>query len=225
MATEPSPVLRAVIFDLDGTLADTLEDITDAMNDVLAEIGREPVTPGRMRRLVGEGLPVLIERAAGIDDAKTVASLVQRYRPAYAARMLRRTRLYPGIDEALDALAGAGASMCVLSNKPHYFTEPMCDALLSRWGFVRCLGHRNDGPRKPDPAGALELAQAMTRVPQDVFFVGDSDVDVQTAHNAGMPSIAVTWGFRDRDELTAARPTHLVHRPADLLEVIVNSSR
>lgn len=216
---------RAVIFDLDGTLADTLDDITDAMNDVLAEIGREPVTPGRMRRLVGEGLSVLIERAAGIHDAPTVASLVQRYRPAYAARMLRRTRLYPGIEEALDGLTGAGVPMCVLSNKPHDFTAPMCDALLSRWGFVRCLGHRDDGPRKPDPAGALELASAMARDPRDVFLVGDSDVDVETAHNAGMSSIAVTWGFRDREELSPVGPTHLVDRPAELLEVIVNSSR
>jgi phosphoglycolate phosphatase len=218
------PAPRAVVFDLDGTLADTLEDITNAMNEVLVEIGHSTVTLDNMRGLVGEGLSVLIERATGITDADEVALLVKRYQPAYASRMLHHTRLYPRIDAALDALTGAGVSMCVLSNKPHYFTGPMCDALLSEWDFVRCLGHRDGHPRKPDPAAALELVAAMSRKPRDVFFVGDSAVDIKTAHNAGMPSIGVTWGFRDRDELVAAGAAHLVNTPAELAEVITGSA-
>ncbi len=216
---------RAVVFDLDGTLADTLEDITNAMNEVLVEIGHSTVTVDRMRGLVGEGLAVLIERATGITDADKVASLVKRYRPAYASRMLQHTRLYPGIEAALDRLSGADVSMCVLSNKPHYFTEPMCDALLSGWKFVRCLGHRDGHLRKPDPAAALELVAGMNREPRDVFFVGDSAVDINTAHNARMPSIGVTWGFRDRDELIAAGAAHLVNTPAELAAVIIGTTK
>jgi len=171
-----------------------------------------------MRGMIGEGLPILIERASGLNDSETIAELVERYRPVYSARMLNRTRLYPGIEPLLDILTDADAAMCVLSNKPHVFTAPICDALLSRWPFVRCCGHVDGWPRKPDPARALDLAQAMDREPRDTVFVGDSSVDIATARAAGMHSVAVTWGFRPRADLVAADPDQLIDEPMELIE-------
>lgn len=212
----------AVIFDLDGTLADTLDDITDAMNEVLAEIGRAAVPADRMRGLIGEGLPVLVEHATGIDDPAVIESLVKRYRPVYTKRMLERTRLYPSIGVVLDSLTEAGCKMCVLSNKPDYFAAPMCSALLSRWPFVRCIGHRDGVQRKPAPEAALNLAEAMGHAPEDVYLVGDSAIDMMTAHNAGMKAVAVTWGFRDRENLLAAGPAHLVEQPMELVRLLID---
>ncbi len=218
---ENAPV--AVIFDLDGTLADTLDDITDAMNVVLAEIKHRPIARTRMRSLIGAGLPVLMKLATGIDDADRIDQLVQRYQPVYADRMLRKTCLYPGVDRALDTLSAAGVPMSVLSNKPHRFTSPICDALLSRWPFVECRGHRDDVSnerRKPDPGVALELSRVMNRTPGDVVFVGDSEADIATARNAGMRSVAVTWGFRDRQDLAASDPDEIIAHPARLTELL-----
>jgi len=203
----------AVIFDLDGTLADTLDDITDTMNAVFAGAGLAPVTQAGMRALIGEGLSVLIGRASGIDDPARVEELVGRYRPEYGKRMLNRTRLYPGIAAMLDVLAERETKMCVLSNKPHAFTAPMCEALLSGWPFVRWMGHCDGGPRKPDPGGAMALAQVMGIDPAEMYFVGDSAIDVETGRNTGMRTIAVSWGFRERGELQAAGADHLVDSP------------
>jgi len=220
-ANSPSAT-SGVIFDLDGTLADTLDDITDAMNEVFVEFGLPAVATTQMRAIIGEGLSVLMTRASHIDDPDLISKLVQRYRPAYDARMLRRTHLYPGVAAMLDALADRGVKMCVLSNKPHEFTTRICDVLLSPWPFVRCAGHREGGARKPEPAVALEMAREMRSVPPGMYFIGDSAIDVQTGRNAGMRTIAVTWGYRDRDELLAADPTHLVDSPEQLPRLISN---
>jgi len=216
-----SPDIRpAIIFDLDGTLADTLDDITDAVNELLGAIGRPLVKTDDMRGLIGEGLPILIQRASGISDSDVIAELVDRYRPVYTSRMLRKTRLYPGIEGLLDALTAADVAMCVLSNKPHVYTLPICDALLSRWPFVRCCGHTDGYQRKPDPTKAVELAGAMGRKPCDTMFVGDSTVDIATARAAGMRSVAVTWGFRRRAELLAAEPDQLIDEPMALVNLV-----
>lgn len=173
-----------------------------------------------MRGLIGEGLPILIRRVSGIEDAGVIADLVERYRPAYTARMLDKTHLYPGIDATLDALAAADVPMSVLSNKPDVYTVPICNALLSRWPFVRCCGHVDGALRKPDPTKAVELAEAMGRKPRETIFVGDSTVDIETARAAGMRSVAVTWGFRPREELAEAAPNQLIDDPRALIRLV-----
>lgn len=212
---------RAVIFDLDGTLADTLDDITDAMNRVLADADRPAVSRGRMRRLIGEGLTPLMRRAAGLDDDGAVAALVERYLPVYRGIMLDKTRLYPGVAGLLDTLVAGGVPMAVLSNKPHPFTAPICERLLAGWPFVACVGHREPYRRKPDPGAALALSGAMERPPHETVLVGDSDVDIDTARNAGMISVAVTWGFGDAEDLRSAGPAHMIDRPEQLVELVV----
>ncbi|NOT02218.1 MAG: HAD family hydrolase [Phycisphaerales bacterium] len=224
MAAAPNRRPPAILFDLDGTLIDTLVDITFAVNQVLAEFSFPPVGQQRMRAIIGEGLTTLLQRATGIHDAAVIATMVERYKPIYEGSMLQNTRLYNGVKEMLNAIADRNASMCVLSNKPHLFTEPICAALLSPWPFVRCLGHRDGTPRKPDPTAAWQLASEMNADPSDVFFVGDSAIDIQTARAAGMIPVAVTWGFRDVKELQLAEPAYLLDIPMQLVSIVTAGS-
>ncbi len=210
-----------VIFDLDGTLADTLQDITDSINMAFGKLGIEAIGRGRLRPLIGQGLPSLLRRASGIEDPDRIGALVEGYRVVYRRRMLDRTRLYPGVAELLDRLVELRIPMAVLSNKPEEFTVPICEALLARWPFVKWQGARNEGHRKPDPTTALQLADEMDRPARVICFVGDSTTDVLTARNAGMIAVAVTWGYRDIDELQAAGPAHVIEKPEALIEVPV----
>ena len=213
-----------VIFDLDGTLMDTLDDLTNAVNVLLEEIGRPTVSREHVGGMIGEGLSIFLKRASGIDDSDTITRLVERYRPLYFARLLDHTKLYPGIAMLLDALTAANMPMGVLSNKPHIYTVPLCDALLNRWSFVRIQGTIDGVPTKPDPTAALVLANEMNRPPANVYFVGDSNVDVETARRAGMIPVAVTWGYGDHEELIAADPALLVDTPDQLAKLITPDS-
>ena len=214
------PAKIGIIFDLDGTLIDTLDDITDSLNVAFAARGLPALERLRVRELIGEGLRNLIQRASGNDQPAALDELVLRYRAAYTERMYARTRPYPKIEALLDALCAAGVPMAILSNKSHEFTVPLVQRLLPRWPFAGVRGSDASAARKPDPGSALTLAGAMDRSPDAVWFVGDSDVDIETAHNAGMTSVAVTWGYRDLDTLVPSRPNHIIDRPQQLLELL-----
>lgn len=210
-----------LIFDLDGTLIDTLDDLTDSMNEVFEQNALPSVSLARTRTIIGEGLRNLIQRASGVDDEIRVADLVEQYRGVYRGRMLNRTCVYSGVPEMLDGLTSLGLPLAVLSNKADEFTGRICEALLSRWPFVVFRGSRSTADRKPDPAVALEVAAAMRVPPERVVFVGDSAVDIQTARNAGMKSVAVTWGYRDRSELEPTHPDFVASAPAELLDWVI----
>jgi len=210
-----------LIFDLDGTLIDTLDDIADSLNLVLEESGSARLSRMHVRSIIGEGLTNLIRRASGVDRQEELARLVSRYRTIYRERMFLHTRPYPGIADVLDALAERRIPMCVLSNKSHEFTVPMCEKLLSKWSFVRVIGATDEASRKPDPRNAIEMARAMELDPHQVWFVGDSNVDVQTGRNAGMRTVAVTWGLRDRQELREAKPYALVDDPMQIVHIVL----
>ena len=198
-------IVRGVIFDLDGTLVDSLGDIADAMNATLAARGHPGHAEDAYRRMIGDGVLQLAQRvlpavAATEDVAREV---VREYRARYAAAMTARTAPYDGIVAVLDALDAARVPMAVLSNKSHEATVPLCDAIFPR-RFVRVYGERAGIPRKPDPAAALAIAAELRVAPGDVAFVGDSHIDVETALRAGMHAIGAAWGFRGADELRAA---------------------
>lgn len=218
-SSHPGP--PGVIFDLDGTLADTLLDITDAVNVALQSLSLGPLAPARVRPLVGEGLPVLMARASEVSDPSKLTALVRGFREHYREHLLDRTRLYDGIPTVLDRLSEAGCPLAVLSNKPHDATQTICARLLAAWPFRHCLGAGDSRPNKPDAAGALLLADLFNRPPGEVVLVGDSGVDVATAINAGMRPIGVTWGLRDREELQRAGAAALVDQPQQLLDVIL----
>ncbi len=211
---------KALIFDLDGTLADSLEDIGGAMNDTLAERGRPPHPLDAYRHFVGEGIEVLVRRASQPKTDDELKRLVAEYRAHYAARADGHTHPYPGIPELLDGLTALGLPMAVLSNKRDDFTVALVQRVLPRWAFARVRGEREGVPRKPDPTAALELARELGVAPAEVTFVGDTPIDVKTALSAGMRPVAVTWGFRSEEELKAAGASEVIHRPAELLGLL-----
>ncbi|MFH0981137.1 MAG: HAD hydrolase-like protein [Planctomycetota bacterium] len=215
----------AVILDLDGTMADTLNDITNAVNYALDCQQREPIGPDTVRGLVGDGLAVLMSRAGQTSDEALIAFLVRRFKEHYDEHCLAHTCLYDGAERFLTRCAEAGVLLAILSNKPHLYTLLICDDLLDRWTLTAIMGAHEGLPIKPHPAAALALADAMRREPADVFIVGDSVVDIETARAAGMPSVAVTWGFQDRGHLQNARPDYLVDDFDQLWEVIRTGAR
>ena len=214
--------LPAVIFDLDGTLLDTLADIADSANRVLA--GRDcPTHPAdAYRQFVGEGLRRLFERALPADRRRPelVAECVAGFREAYAEHWNVRTRPYDGVPELLDALSARNVMMAVLSNKPDGFTRRCVDEYLSRWRFEAVPGQREGVPRKPDPAGALEIAARLGVATGRFLYLGDSATDMRTARSAGMRAVGAAWGFRSVDELESAGAEAIIQRPIELLPIV-----
>ncbi len=211
---------KGIILDLDGTLADTLRDITNSVNVVLAEMGLPPQPIDSIRQYVGDGLPTLCRRALPPSYHHRIAEMAARVAQEYRVHDLDHTRLYDGIPALLDGLVARGLPLAVLSNKPEEATRRMVGALCGRWPFVAVEGFRDDEHRKPDPRTALDIAARMGASPAAVWMVGDSQADVATARAAGMVAVAATWGFRDRDVLVAAGPDFLIDRPTDLLALL-----
>ncbi len=190
-----------VIFDLDGTLADSLADIASAMNRTLRAHGF-PVHPVQaFRTFVGEGVRKLVERALPPGTEAVREAFIAAYQADYAEHLLDETRLFPGIAAVLDGLQSAGVPVAVLSNKPELPTRRLVDALCGRWEFRAVFGERPGVPRKPDPASALALADALGAPPGSVALVGDTGVDVLTARAASMRPVGVLWGFRPEEVL------------------------
>lgn len=212
----------AVIFDLDGTLLDTLGDLTASLNAVLARFGHPGHPAERVMRYIGSGAPTLVRRAlpeAARDDAtveRVNAAFVRRYRQHWADT----TRPYPGIPELLDRLADRGVSLGILSNKPHEFTEKTVRKFLGAWPFDQVWGAGPDRALKPDPSQALAIAEALNVNPSATLFVGDSGVDMRTAVNAAMVPVGALWGFRPRQTLERAGAAHLLDQPDQLLPLL-----
>ncbi|MGO8970554.1 MAG: HAD family hydrolase [Myxococcaceae bacterium] len=208
----------AVIFDLDGTLVDSLADIAAAMNRSLAARGFPTHPLQAYRTFIGEGVQKLVERALPLADQAERAAVLEAYQADYAKHLVESSSPYPGIPELLDALTARGMPMAVLSNKPDAPTRRLVEALFGRWPFRAVAGERPGVPRKPNPAGALELARAMDVAAAHVSFVGDTLVDVATARAAGMQPLGVLWGFRAREVAAAGVPT--VQHPSELLPLL-----
>ncbi len=207
---------RAVIFDLDGTLVDSLGDIASAMNEVLERHGFPSHPLPAYRRFVGDGMERLVRRALPPVDEETVARVLEDMRGTYARHALRTTRPYPGVPDLLDRLAARGVPFAVLTNKPHDAAVAMVRALLGRWRFAAVRGAVPGRPRKPDPAGALEIARRLGVAPEGCLFVGDTPTDMATAGAAGMVPVGVLWGFRTEPELRGAGARFLLEQPLEL---------
>ncbi|MBP8645986.1 MAG: HAD family hydrolase [Syntrophobacteraceae bacterium] len=214
---------KAVLFDLDGTLLDTIRDLAESMNEVLREMGLGPHSTEAYKYFVGDGMMRLVLRALPESlrgDETFVQAAVGRMRTIYDKRWRLNTRPYPGIPDLLDELAGRGIRMAVLSNKPDSSTKEMVRELLSRWHFHAVLGERPGVPRKPDPAGALEIVRTLSIPPEDFLYVGDTGVDMKTANRAGMFGVGALWGFRPERELRADGAGAVIERPRDLLSLL-----
>lgn len=214
---------RAVIFDLDGTLLDTIEDLTDSMNAALARMGYPAKTVAECKTLVGDGLATFIRRSlpppcAG--DPEAARKLRDLIRAEYGLRNAVKTRPYPGIPEMLEAMLKRRIPLAVLSNKPHDSTLEVVSKHFPNVGFTYVFGARDDVPVKPDPAGALEVARLLGVPPGEVLYVGDTNTDMQTATAAKMFAVGVLWGFRTADELRKNGARILVSNPAELLDLL-----
>jgi len=211
--------LRAALFDLDGTLLDSLEDLAASMNSVLSRHAWPEHPVDAYRYFVGEGVEELVRRA--MPEAQrapaVVATLLAEMRAEYSGRWAERTRPYPGIPELLDALLERGLKLAVLSNKLDEMTRAIVAQLLPRWRFEVVLGATAGLPRKPDPAPALEVARRLAVAPGEVVYLGDTSTDMETAVGAGMLAVGVLWGFRGADELRAAGARTLLQHPLELL--------
>jgi phosphoglycolate phosphatase len=216
-----SPI-KGVIFDLDGTLLDTIEDITEASNRVFGAHGLAPFSAEEMKTLVGEGAEELVRKAFAargvppLDDAETAAFL-RDYRGEYEACWRARSRPYPGVPELLAELCGRGLGTAVLSNKAQSFTVLMAEKLLAAHRFDVIHGARPGVPLKPDPAPALAIAAELGVRPAACAFVGDTGIDMATGRAAGMFAAGALWGFRTAEELRSSGADVLLAAPADLL--------
>jgi len=211
---------KAAIFDLDGTLLDTIEDLTDCMNAALKTMGYPGRSVEECKLLVGEGLESFVERAlpdSARPDPAAKARLANLMRQEYARRGVVKTKPYRGIPGLLDELVRRGLSLAVLSNKPHPSTEHVVRLLLPRWAFRAVVGARDGVARKPDPGSALEVARLLRAEPREIVYLGDSSTDMLTANAAGMYAVGVLWGFRSAEELKLNGARVLIAEPADLL--------
>lgn len=216
--------MKAFIFDLDGTLLDTLEDIAAACNAVLAAHNYPVHDVAAYRQLVGNGFGRLVSGALPPGAREGLApdaldALTAEARAWYGSHMFSRTRPYPGVPEALAELARRGFTLAVLSNKPDNFTAELISRYFPRIPFALARGGRPGMPLKPDPAGPRAMLAELGLEAGQSFYVGDSDVDILTARNAGMVSVGVAWGFRGLAEVRAAGARHLVDRPDQLPEL------
>ena len=215
--------ISAVLFDLDGTLLDTIEDLTDAMNAALHEQGFPGNSVTACKTLVGEGIEHFARRAlpaAAAEDPARVTRTISLMRTEYRTRWSRKTRPYDGIPALLDELAARGLKLAVLSNKADDFTRMLVSHYFPGREFPLVVGARAGQARKPDPAAALEVAAGLGVSAAEVLFLGDTKTDMETAVGAGMVPVGALWGFRSADELLASGARYLVSRPAEVLGFI-----
>ncbi|MGE5614863.1 MAG: HAD family hydrolase [Bacillota bacterium] len=213
---------KAAIFDLDGTLLDTIEDLGDSMNYVLEKMGCPTHSMEEYKYFVGDGRRNLVMRALPEDkrDEESVEYALAAMSETYSKRWDVKTKPYPGITDMLDALAGRGIKLSVLSNKTDNITKLVIKKFLPSWNFYPVFGERQGVPRKPDPAGALEITRILGVKPDECIYVGDTDVDMKTAAAAGMYAVGVLWGFRTAEELVENGAKTLISHPLDLLNLL-----
>ena len=210
---------KGVIFDLDGTLLDTLDDLTDAVNAVMKKYDFPTHDRAAIRSFVGSGLRSLMQRSLP-ENKRTEEVINQCFAEmmvVYRQNYKDKTVPYSGISDLLNWMAGKNIPMAVFSNKADELTKGLVEDKLSN-KFAEVRGMTTEELKKPNPEVALEIAETMGLKPEECLYVGDSDTDMKTANNAGMYALGVTWGFRDRDDLICSGAKKLVDEPGEMLE-------
>ncbi|HEX2394917.1 MAG TPA: HAD family hydrolase [Bacteroidales bacterium] len=212
---------KGVIFDLDGTLADTLDDIAGSMNRILNSHGYPSRPVNDYKLLVGKGLDNLVKQALPevARQPGIINTCLHELIIDYDENCLVKTHLYNGIPELLNELTNRNVKQAVFSNKAEPLTIKIVSHLLPDIPFVKISGARPDIPKKPDPAGALEISKIMKIKSDELVYMGDSDVDMLTAGNAGMFAVGVSWGFRSRKELLNNGAAIIIDAPRQILEL------
>jgi len=210
----------AAVFDLDGTLLDSLDDISDCMNAALTAQGFPTHPKADYKYFVGDGMDILAKRVLPAHAATEtgITATVQLMRKEYHVRWKDKSRPYPGIPELLNALSERGLKLTVLSNKPDDFSKLVVKEIFGEWPWAVVFGARANVAKKPDPAGAIEIAKILKVEPARCVYFGDTNTDMFTARGAGMYALGCTWGFRPAKELTDAGAHALIDAPLDALK-------
>jgi phosphoglycolate phosphatase len=211
---------KASLFDLDGTLLDTLDDLADTANAALTAL-RFPVHPtDSYRYFVGDGLRVLVERIVPATcSEEQIAECEHIFKKKYAAHWADKSRPYPGIEEMISRLHDMGLKLAILSNKPDDFTGLCVDRFFPANTFQCVQGQREGIPKKPDPAGALIIAERLGMEPAEILYVGDTATDMKTGKSAGMKTAGVLWGFREISELEQNGADYIVSHPREIVKL------
>ena len=214
--------ISAVIFDLDGTLLNTLQDNAESMNTVLERHGFDSHPIEKYRIFIGQGIAKLAKRALAHQNKSsvTVEDIVQELYTEYEQRMVDSTKFYDGIPQLLDNITSKNLPMAVLSNKRDLLTQKLAAEFLIKWPFKIICGARQDYPKKPDPALAIHIVEQLGATPEECIFIGDTPADMQTAQKAGMFPIGVLWGFRDKKVLMKTGAEILVQKPSEISDFI-----
>lgn len=215
--------MKACIFDLDGTLTNTLESMTYSVNLTLEEMGLSKITKDQCRVFVGNGARVLMEKslkAAGDTDASRIEEGMEIYGRIFDRNCTYHVTPYEGIPEMLKALKDKGIQLAVLSNKPDRQTVKVVKAIFGEELFDYAQGQKEGIRRKPEPDGVWYLMEQMHVSKEECLYIGDSEVDAATGRNAGLKTIGVLWGFRDRKTLETAGADDLIDRPDELLQFV-----
>lgn len=214
---------KAIIFDLDGTLIDSLEDLADAVNYGLEKMGYTPHPVEAYKRMIGNGAVKLCERALRgyTDFSGETEKLHTFFSEYYNSHSTDKTAPYEGIADLLSELSNNRILMAVASNKPDEFTKSIISGIFRDVPFAAVYGKRENRDTKPAPDIIFDILHDLNLSKEDVILAGDSDVDILTASNAGIKSIGCTWGYRTKEELTAAGADFIVNSPEEILEFIL----
>lgn len=214
-------MFRACIFDLDGTLLDTVESLAYSGNRMLAHFGYPPLPVENYNYYAGEGASMLVRRCLKDSGDETLAHYEEAeplYRKIFAEDPYYHLKHYPGMQETIAEMKRLGVKTAVFSNKPHHQAVEVVERMFGKDCFDQIQGQTEGIPRKPDPAGALRIAGIFQTDPAECMYVGDTWTDMDTGKGAGMFTVGVTWGFRPEEELVRHHADAVVHRPGELLE-------
>lgn len=218
---------KAIIFDLDGTLLNTLDDLADSVNSVLKEYSFPVHNVEAYKLFVGDGAFELISRALPESKREDVfiKNLVKQFQEVYNKICLSKTKPYENINDVLIKLQHRNINLSVLSNKPHQFTVAIVNHYFKEIKFSQVWGEKPEFPRKPDPSSAIEIAKHLDIAPSEILFVGDSVGDIKTAISAGMTPVGVSWGYHNVKKLEDAGAKFILEKPEDIFSIFEEDVR
>lgn len=212
---------KGIIFDLDGTLLDTIEDISDSVNIVLEEEGEETFSYDEFKLKIGGGFRNLITRCfPDRESDEEIDRLLERLKSVYEDNYMNKSKPYDGIEELIDVLVDKGVKLGINSNKREEYTINLVDKIFPDVEFVKVTGQTDDRDVKPDPTGARLVLDSMGLDESEVLYIGDSNVDVLTGHNLGAKVVGVDWGFRGEEELKKYGADYIAYSPMDILDIV-----